>query len=332
MKLATLHDQTKDGRLHVVSRDLSRSAPAMPARTLQDALERWDELEPQLSREYEAVNEGHGDPFDLASALAPLPRAWQWLDGSAFDSHGKLMQRVFKLDPMENEGRPLMYQGVSDRFYPPLGDIYLPSEDDGIDFEGEFGVLTDAVPMGCSAAEARRHIKLLVQINDWSLRRIAPIEMKTGFGWVHAKPASSMAPIAVTPDELGDFWRDARIDLALRVDWNGERFGAANGYAMSAGFDELVAHAAYSRDLVAGTVIGSGTVSNENYREIGSSCIAERRGIEILDLGEPKTEFMKFGDRVRMEASLPDGTPLFGAIDQIVAKNWKVGSRPPAPL
>ena len=269
----------------------------------------------------EAVNEGGGDPFDLALVLAPLPRAWQWLDGSAYDSHSTLMQKVFELDAIDGKGRPLMYQGISDRFYPPLGDIYLPSEDDGIDFEGEFGVLTDTVPMGCNAIDARKHIRLLVQINDWSLRRIAPIEMKTGFGWVHAKPASSMAPVAVTPDELGDFWRDARVDLELRVDWNGKRFGAANGYAMSVGFDDLVAHAAYSRDLVAGTVIGSGTVSNENYREIGSSCIAERRGIEILDLGEPKTEFMKFGDRVRMEASLPDGTPLFGAIDQIVVKN-----------
>jgi fumarylacetoacetate (FAA) hydrolase len=157
-----------------------------------------------------------------------------------------------------------------------------------------------------------------VQINDWSLRTIAPMEMKTGFGWVRAKPACSMAPVAVTPDELGPFWRDARIDLDLIVDWNGKRFGAANGYQMSFGFDELVAHAAYSRDLVAGTVIGSGTVSNRNSREVGSSCIAERRGIEMIDLGEARTPFMRFGDRVRMEAFLPDGTPLFGPIDQAV--------------
>jgi len=144
--------------------------------------------------------------------------------------------------------------------------------------------------------------------------------MKTGFGWIQAKPVSAMAPVAVTPDELQDHWRDARIDLPLKVDWNGRRFGAANGYAMSAGFDELVAHAAYSRDLVAGTVIGSGTVSNDNYREIGSSCIAERRAIEMIDSGEPRTGFMRFGDTVRMEAALPDGTPLFGAIDQKVVK------------
>lgn len=192
----------------------------------------------------------------------------------------------------------------------------MPSEEDGIDFEGEFGIVTDAVSMGTRPAEARRHIRLIVQINDWSLRKLAPIEMKTGFGWIQAKPACSMAPVAVTPDELGECWRDARVDLPLLVDWNGARFGAADGYAMSVGFDELVAHAAYSRDLVAGTVIGSGTVSNDNYREVGSSCIAERRAIEMIDLGEPKTGFMRFGDRVRMEARLPDGTPLFGAIDQ----------------
>ncbi|BCH21507.1 fumarylacetoacetate hydrolase family protein [Mesorhizobium sp. L-8-3] len=320
MKLATLDNGMPDGRLHLVSGDHARYAPAKAASTLQAALESWARVEPRLQAEYEALNAGAGAPFDPAKALAPLPRAWQWLDGSAFDSHGELMQKVFKLPPVDTGGRPLMYQGVSDRFYAPTDDVKFPSEEDGIDFEGEFGVITDAVPMGTDAAEARKHIRLVVQINDWSLRKIAPIEMKTGFGWIHAKPASSMAPVAVTPDELGGYWRDARVDLPLQVEWNGKRFGAANGYAMSAGFDELVAHAAYSRDLVAGTVIGSGTVSNESYREVGSSCIAERRGIELIDLGEPKTGFMKFGDMVRMEAMLPDGTPLFGTVDQKVVR------------
>ena len=189
-----------------------------------------------------------------------------------------------------------------------------------VDFEGEFGVITDRVPMNTPAGEAGNHIRLIIQINDWSLRKLAPVEMKTGFGWVQAKPACSMAPVAVTPDELGDNWRDARVDLPLEVTWNGNKFGAANGYAMSAGFDELVAHAAYSRDLVAGTIIGSGTVSNENFRETGSSCIAERRGIELVDNGEASTAFMKFGDRVRMESKGADHTPLFGAIDQKVVK------------
>ncbi|MDH7794264.1 MULTISPECIES: fumarylacetoacetate hydrolase family protein [unclassified Beijerinckia] len=321
MKLSTMSDGSKDGRLHIVSRDHRFCAPAAAAKTMQEALERWSTVEGALSQEYEALNKAGGAAFDPVRALAPLPRAWQWLDGSAYDSHGKLMQQVFKLPPVDTQGRPLMYQGISDRFYGPRDDVRLPSEDDGIDFEGEFGIITDAVPMGISAGDAGQHIRLIVQINDWSLRRIAPIEMKTGFGWIHAKPASAMAPVAVTPDELGAAWRDARVDLPLNVELNGGRFGAANGYHMSVGFDELVAHAAYSRDLVAGTVIGSGTVSNENYREVGSSCIAERRGIELLDLGEPKTSFMSFGDRVRMEAILLDGTPLFGAIDQKVVKH-----------
>ena len=318
MKLATLANGTPDGRLHLVSRDHARCAPAQAAATMQAALDDWAALEPRLQAEYAALNAGGGQPFDPAKALAPLPRAWQWLDGSAFDSHGALMQKVFNLPPVDTGGKPLMYQGISNQFLAPGADVALPSEQDGIDFEGEFGILTDAVPMGTRAPEARRHIRLLVQINDWSLRRIAPVEMKTGFGWIQAKPACSMAPVAVTPDELGPHWRDARVDLPLRVDWNGARFGAAGGYAMSAGFDELVAHAAYSRALVAGTVIGSGTVSNENYREVGSSCIAERRGIELEDTGAPITPFMAFGDRVRMEAALPDGTPLFGVIDQRV--------------
>ena len=318
MKLATLANGTPDGRLHLVSRDHARCAPAQAAATMQAALDDWAALEPRLQAEYAALNAGGGQPFDPAKALAPLPRAWQWLDGSAFDSHGALMQKVFNLPPVDTGGKPLMYQGISNQFIAPGADVPLPSEQDGIDFEGEFGILTDAVPMGTRAPEARRHIRLLVQINDWSLRRIAPVEMKTGFGWIQAKPACSMAPVAVTPDELGPHWRDARVDLPLRVDWNGARFGAAGGYAMSAGFDELVAHAAYSRALVAGTVIGSGTVSNENYREVGSSCIAERRGIELEDTGAPITPFMAFGDSVRMEAALPDGTPLFGVIDQRV--------------
>lgn len=320
MKLATLPNGTADGRLHLVCRDLTRCTPARAVDTLQAALERWAEVEVALQAEYAALEAGRGEPFDPGAALAPLPRAWQWLDGSAYDSHGDLMQKVFKLPPVDTGGKPLMYQGMSHQFLAATEDVPLPSTDDGIDFEGEFGIITDAVPMGTSAAEARRHIRLLVQINDWSLRRIAPVEMKTGFGWVQAKPACSMAPVAVTPDELGAHWRDARIDLPLMVDWNSERFGAANGYAMSTGFDGLVAHAAYSRALVAGTVIGSGTVSNENYREVGSSCIAERRGIEMEDQGEPRTPFMAFGDRVRMEATLPDGTPLFGAIDQRVVR------------
>ena len=321
MRFATLPNGTPDGRLHLVSRDNGRAVPAQAVETLQQALERWTDVEASLQAQYAALNAGPvpGEiAFDPAFALAPLPRAWQWLDGSAYDSHGALMAKVFGKDAKDGSDRPLMYQGVSDRFLAPYEDVRLPSAEDGIDFEGEFGIITDAVPMGAMPAEAARHIRLVVQINDWSLRRIAPIEMKTGFGWLQCKPHCSMAPVAVTPDELGDAWRDCQVALPLEVDWNGDRFGAAHGHDMSIGFDGLIAHAAYSRDLVAGTVIGSGTVSNENYREVGSSCIAERRGIEMLDEGAPKTPFLSFGDRVRMEARMPDGAPVFGAIDQIV--------------
>ena len=323
MMLATIGDGTRDGALHIVSRDHQRMAPVSKlAETLQSAMERWTELEPELRNLSSRLDAGELEetsPYDSKAALAPLPRAWQWLDGSAYESHGALMQKVFGLDPIPRD-RPLMYQGISDRFLAWDEDVPLPDEKDGIDFEGEFGVLTDAVPMGVTADEAEAHIRLVVQINDWSLRAIAPIEMKTGFGWIQAKPPCSVAPVAVTPDALGPAWRNGRVALPLTVDWNGERFGEANGEPMGFSFPELVAHAARTRNLVAGTIIGSGTVSNPNYREVGSSCIAERRGIEILDLGEAKTGFMKFGDRVRMEARQPDGSPLFGAIDQKVIK------------
>ena len=312
MRLATLQDGTPDGRLVVVSPDGSSCAPA-PVRTLQAALEQWADVAPQLL----AITT-FAEPLDPAQVLAPLPRAWQWLDGSAFQSHGDLMDAVLGITPIKT-GAPLMYQGTSDRFYAPVSDVKVPDEALGIDFEGEFGVIVDAVPMGTSAAEAMNHIRLVVQVNDWSLRTLAGPEMKTGFGWVQAKPPCGMAPYAVTPDELGDAWRNGRVCLDLLVDWNG-RFGAANGEPMGHGFHELVAHAARTRDLVAGTIIGSGTVSNPNFREIGSSCIAERRGIEMLDLGEAKTAFMRFGDSVRMEAVDAAGRAPFGVLNQTVVR------------
>jgi fumarylacetoacetate (FAA) hydrolase len=216
----------------------------------------------------------------------------------------------------QRRAAPLMYQGMSDRFYGPTEDVPFPAEDLGIDFEGEFGVIVDAVPMGIPAEDAMHHIKLVVLINDWSLRSLAGPEMKTGFGWIQAKPASSMAPFAVTPDELGAHWRDGRVCLDLAVDWNGQVFGRANGSEMEYGFHELVAHAARTRALCAGTVVGSGTVSNANFRNVGSSCIAERRGIEIVDEGVARTGFMRFADRVRMEAFGDNGNTVFGAIDQ----------------
>lgn len=318
MRFATLPNGTPDGELHVVSRDNTRSAPCKAATTLQDALERWDSLQEALKEEYDDLCAAGGVPFDPARALAPLPRAWQWLDASAYDSHGKLMDKAFKVIAEKIPGKPLMYQGVSDAFYSATQDVPFPTEDDGIDFEGEFGVITTAVPMGTRNTEG--HIALLIQLNDWSLRKLAPAEMKTGFGWLQAKPKCSVAPVAITPDELGVAWRDCRVDLPLHVQWNGETFGKPQGYHMSFGMDELVAHAAYSRALPAGTMIGTGTVSNDSYREVGSACIAERRGIEIVDHGEPRTPFMSFGDHVRMECTAADGGPLFGPIEQKVVR------------
>ncbi|WP_310532153.1 fumarylacetoacetate hydrolase family protein [Novosphingobium sp.] len=311
MRLATVNDGTRDGRLVVVSPDGTSCAPA-PVKTLQEALENWDAVAPQLA----AVTD-YPEALDMAQVMAPLPRAWQWLDGSVYASHGALMDKVIGIDKPAVDW-PLMYQGVSNKFYAPTEDVRMADEALGIDFEGEFGIITDAVPMGTSVADAGKHIRLVVQINDWSLRALAGPEMKTGFGWVQAKPPCSMAPFAVTPDELGGGWQDFQPNMNLRVHWNGSQFGDAHGKAMGYGFDALVAHAARTRDLVAGTVIGSGTVSNENFREVGSSCIAERRGIEIVDEGAAKTEFMKFGDTVRMEARTADGATPFGAIDQKV--------------
>lgn len=323
MKLATRRNGKPDGELIVVSKNAEQFVAAGERYpTLQSALDDWASAEPFL-RELDhqlAQSNDAGTPLDINALMAPLPRAMQWLDGSVYPSHAALMDKALGIEPDKVAGRPMMYQGVSDTFYSGSEDIPFLREDQFIDFEGEFGIITDRVPAGTPAAQARDHIKLLVQINDWSLRALAGVEMATGFGWIQAKPPCSVAPFAVTPDELGAAWKDQQVQLHLKVHWNDEQFGNAFGGAMEYGFDELVAHAAMTRTLVAGTIIGSGTVSNENYREIGSSCIAERRGIEVVDTGEPKTGFMKFGDRVRMEATQVDGSPLFGVIDQQVVK------------
>jgi fumarylacetoacetate (FAA) hydrolase len=320
VKLATVWNGTPDGQLVVVSRDGLHFTHAGAWPTLQQALEQWGAARAELETIAASLEGGAGHPVEDVRFAAPLPRAWQWLDGSAFDTHGRLMQKAFNLEPIEHD-KPLMYQGMSHQFLGPNDDVPVPSESDGIDFEGEFGVIVDEVAMGTSADEAMAHIRLIVQINDWSLRTIAPQEMKTGFGWVQAKPACSVAPFAVTPDELGDSWTDGRVHLDLQVRWNSETFGNANGAAMSVGFHELVAHAAATRSLCAGTIIGSGTVSNDNYREVGSSCISERRAIEMMDDGEAKTPFMSFGDTIFMESRTRDGALLFGAIDQKVVRS-----------
>ena len=317
MRLATIRDGSPDGALVAVNDVGDRYARVQGVPNMLALMEDWSGHQAALAAAARRLSSDDSELIANADLTAPLPRSWQWLDGSAFSTHGNLMQIAFGLDPIDTD-RPLMYQGLSDRFYGPTDDVPLPSTDHGIDFEGEFGVIVDRVPMGTSAAEASEHIKLVVQINDWSLRAIAPIEMKTGFGWVQAKPACSMAPFAITPDELGDAWQDGRVALDLEIEWNGNRFGRANGGQMDFGFHELVAHAALTRDLVAGTIIGSGTVSNKNYAEVGSSCISEVRAIEMIAGGAPKTGFMTFGDTIRMTGRGQDGGAPFGTIDQRV--------------
>lgn len=322
MKFATLADGSRDGRLLLVSRDLKQAVEVVDlAPTLQAAIDSWEKVEAGLQSRYDALNKGilkESFSFAPAKVMAPLPRAWQWLDGSSFLSHSQLMQRAFNLDPIEGvEQTPLMYQGAGDDFIGPCDDIRLPTEAHAIDFEGEFAVLVDEVPMGCTAEQAGKYIRLLLQVNDISLRALAPREMRTGFGFVQAKSSSSFAPVAVTPDELGDAWCGARVHLPLNVQWNGEWFGHPHGGAMHFGFHELIAHAALTRRLSAGTLIGSGTVSNHD-RSVGSACISERRAIEMIAHGTPQTRFMHFGDHIRMEACCADGSPLFGAIEQRV--------------
>jgi fumarylacetoacetate (FAA) hydrolase len=230
------------------------------------------------------------------------------------------MQRAFKLPPIETR-LPLMYQGMSHQFLGAMDDVAFPSEADDIDFEGEFGVITDAVPMSSNPRTALSRIRLMVQINDWSLRAIAPVEMKTGFGWIQAKPACSVAPVAVTPDEFGGAWREGRLDATLAVRRNGELFGAVPAHEMEFGFHDLIAHAARTRAICAGTIIGSGTVSTRMFREVGSCCISERRAIEMIDFSEPRTRFLQFNERVSMERRVEGhSVSPFGKLDQRIVK------------
>ena len=324
MKLATERNGLPDGGLLLVSRDLRTAAPAADiSPNLQNAIDRWDEVMPALEARYDRLNAGRAEratAFRPETMMAPLPRAWQWLDGSAFPSHGELMQKAFNLAPILADF-PLMYQGMSHQFLGPTDDVPFQSEQDDIDFEGEFAIITGKVPMGTSAGQALGCVRLAVQINDWSLRAIAPIEMKTGFGWIQAKPACSMAPVAVTLDELREAWTNGRILATLKVTRGGALFGAVPSNEMAFGFHELITHAARTRSLCAGTIIGSGTVSTRSCRDAGSCCIAERRAIEMIDGGVPRTSFLKYGERVGMEARIAGGAePSFGAIEQTVVR------------
>ena len=325
MKFVTLKDGTLDGSLILVSQDNTRAVAAGTiAPSLINALQHWDAVAPSLQTLSDALNAGTAADtfaFDPTACAAPLPRAPQWLDASAFLNHGQLMERAFNTPPIPDfETVPVMYQGASDDFLGPLDDVPMPDEAHGIDFEGEFGVVCGPVPMAATPAQALACVRLVVQINDWSLRAMGPREMKSGFGFLQAKPSTSFAPVAVTPDELGAAWHDGRVHMRLHVQWNGERFGEPHGGEMNFDFGQLIAHAARTRKLSAGSIIGSGTVSNVS-RAAGSACIAERRVIEKIDHGEIRTGFMQFDDRVRMQALFDDGrTGPFGIIDQRVVK------------
>lgn len=329
MKFATLPDQSLDGRLLMVSSDQKLAADATAiAPNLLYAIQHWNDLEASLQSLYEALNKGElADTFafDATACAAPLPRSPQWLDASAFLNHGKLMEQAFNTPAIPDfDSIPVMYQGASDDFQGSHVDMPMPSEADGIDFEGEFGVVLAAVPMGATEEQALSKVRLLVQINDWSLRALGPREMKSGFGFLQAKPSSSFAPIAVTPDELGDAWHHGRVNMPLHVSWNGERFGEPHGSEMNFSFAQLIQHAARSRKLTAGCIVGSGTVSNTS-RAAGSACVSERRVIEKIDDGDIKTGFMKFGDTVRMQAKYDDGRDgPFGVIEQRVIENGGV--------
>jgi fumarylacetoacetate (FAA) hydrolase len=273
-----------------------------------------------LARELES-GRAQGIPFDPATALSPLPRAYHWVDGSAYVNHVELVRKARGASMPESFWTdPLVYQGGSDDFLPPQADAPFGSEDWGIDLEGEVAVVTDDVPMGISPAAARDRIQLLMLVNDWSLRNLIPGELAKGFGFYQSKPATAFSPVAVTPDELGDAWRDARVHLPLIVHLNGEPFGRPDaGTDMTFDFGQLISHAARTRRLGAGSIVGSGTVSNRD-RSAGSTCLAERRMLETLEHGKPMTPFLSFGDRVRIEMHDASGRSIFGAIDQRVAR------------
>jgi fumarylacetoacetate (FAA) hydrolase len=325
MKLATMKDGTRDGRLVVVNRALSRALPVPQiARTLQAALDDWSRAEPQLRAAAERLEAGQAPEalaFDPAQAMAPLPRGHHWVDGSAYVNHVELVRKARNAEmPPSFWTDPLVYQGGSDDLLGPMDDVPVASEDYGIDLEGEVAVITDDVPMLTSADEAGAHIKLLVLVNDWSLRNLIPAELAKGFGFYQSKPATAFSPCAITPDELGPDWAGYRVQRPLVSHINGQLFGEPDaGVDMTFDFAQLIAHVTKTRRLGAGTIVGSGTVSNYD-RSKGSSCLAEKRALEAIAHGKPVTTFLMFGDSVRIEMFGRDGRSLFGAIDQKVVQ------------
>jgi len=323
MKLATLKDGSRDGQLVVVSRDLSQAHYATGiANSLQQVLDDWAFMAPQLEDLSVALNQGrarHAFAFDPAQCMAPLPRAFQWADGSAYLNHVELVRKARNATVPESfYTDPLMYQGGSDDFIGPRDPIVVPDEAYGIDFESEIAVITGDVAMQVSPEEALESVRLVMLVNDVSLRHLIPDELAKGFGFLQGKPATAFSPVAVTVDELGDAWQGGRLNGVLQSAWNGRRVGLCEaGPEMTFHFGQLIAHLAKTRRVRAGSVIGSGTVSNKDWAK-GYSCIAEKRFIETIENGKPSTDFMRFGDTIRIEMKGRDGQSIFGAIDQTV--------------
>ena len=323
MKLASYKDGSRDGQLVVVSRDLCTAHYATGIATrMQQLLDDWNFLSPQLEDLYTTLNQGktrHAFAFDPRLCMAPLPRAYQWVDGSAYLNHVELVRKARNADMPESfYTDPLIYQGGSDDFLGPCDDIVVPSEKMGVDFEAEIAVVTGDVAMGVEPEAALASIRLLMLANDVSLRHLIPSELAKGFGFLQSKPATSFSPVAVTPDELGSAWTGGRVHLSLQSSWNGKRVGLCEaGPEMTFHFGQLIAHLCKTRRMRAGSVVGSGTVSNKDWTR-GYSCIAEKRAIETIENGQPQTDFMQYGDTIRIEMNGLDGHSVFGAIDQSV--------------
>ncbi len=321
MKLGSLKEGGRDGTLIVVSRDLTRAVRADGiASTLQRALEDWSNTAPRLNALSDALNAGEADgafALDMQALASPLPRAYEFVDGSAYLPHVERVRRARGAEVPESfYVDPLMYQAVSAGFYGPRDPVRVPSEDYGIDLEAEVVIVTDDVPMAASPEQAAGHIQLIGLVNDVSLRNLIPNELAKGFGFLQSKPRSALSPVFVTPDELGDAWRDNKVHLPLVTHINGAWFGAPEaGVDMQFDFAQLVAHAARTRPLSAGTIVGSGTVANQDT-SLGASCFAEKRTVETLETGKPITPFMRYGDVVRIEMRSRDGADIFGAIEQ----------------
>jgi len=331
MKLATLKNNTRDGKLILVNRALTHAVDASDiAPTLQYAIEHWQTCAALLEARYVALNESiakNSFIFDAHQVMAPLPRAYQWADASAYVTHVELVRKSRGVAMPESFWTdPLMYQGGSDHFLAPQEDIPIEDLAWGVDFEAEIAVITDDIPMATPETHTAKHIKLLMLVNDISLRNLAPAELQKGFGFFQCKPPTAFSPVAVTPDELGTAWSEHKVHLPLRSYYNGQRFGEPNpAIDMTFNYATLLAHAAKTRALRAGTILGSGTVSNRNYPVVGSSCIVEKRTIETLEQGKPTTPYMQYGDTVKIEMLDQQGNSVFGAIEQKVVPYKKEG-------